>query len=134
MEPDIDADSVARQIWSTLTTARAMGLNLGKYGLFPLTLEQCDTVVERMQRWFPDWSAAPVFYVDQGIISRNRVFVGAETATGIEAWLRMFAKHKFRFVLIFTVDNSQSWKIVKTDNDPKGILELRQIARLNALG
>ncbi len=130
----VDPDTVAREIWSGLNSARAMGLDLGKYGLFPLTLEQCDTVVEHVQRWFRDWCAAPVFYVDQGIISRENVYVGKDTANGIEAWLRIVAKHKVRIVLIDTVDKSQSWKILKTDNDPKGILESREIDRLSKLG
>jgi hypothetical protein len=130
----VDSDTVAREIWAGLNTARAMGLDLGKYGLFPLSLEECDSVVGQVQRWFPDWSAAPVFYVDQGIVSRSRVYVGADTAKGIEAWLRIVAKHKVRIVLIDTVDKSQGWRILKSDADPKGILSSGQIAKLSALG
>lgn len=131
---EADPDTVAREIWSALNTARAMGLDLGKYGLFPLGLEECDSIVEHVQRWFPDWSAAPVFYVDQGIVSRSRVYVGDDTAKGIEAWLRILAKHEVRVCLIDTVDKTKGWKILKTAGDPKGILESRQIARLTALG
>ncbi|MGA7221289.1 MAG: hypothetical protein WBX16_00410 [Candidatus Acidiferrales bacterium] len=131
---EADPDTVAREIWSGLNTARAMGLDLGKYGLFPLSLEECDIIIGHVQRWFPDWSAAPVFYVDQGIISRSRVYIGDDTAKGIEAWLRIVAKHKVRIVLIDTVDKSQGWRILKADNDPKGILESRQIAHLSAFG
>jgi hypothetical protein len=131
---EVDPDTVARDIWASLNTARAMGLDLGKYGLFPLGLEECDKVVSRIQGWFPDWSAAPVFYVDQGIISRSRVYVGSDTARGIEVWLKTMARHKVRIVLIDTVDKSQGWKILKSGTDPKGILEAAQIARLTALG
>jgi hypothetical protein len=131
---EVDPDTVAREIWSGLNTARAMGLDLGKYGLFPLTLEECDSVVGHVQRWFRDWCAAPVFYVDQGIMSRDNVYVGKDTAKGIELWLRIVAKHKVRIVLIDTVDKSQGWKILKTNNDPKGILEAEQIAHLSKLG
>jgi hypothetical protein len=130
----VDSDTVAREIWSGLNTARAMGLDLGKYGLFPLTLEECDKVVGHVQRWFRDWCAAPVFYVDQGIISRDNVYVGKDTAKGIEAWLRVVSKHKIRIVLIDTVDKSKEWKILKTNNDPKGILEVQQISHLSTLG
>jgi hypothetical protein len=41
-----------------------MGLDLGKYGPFPLTMEEHDIVVGLIQQWFPDWSAAPVYYVE----------------------------------------------------------------------
>ena len=130
----VDPDTVAREIWTGLSMARAMGLDLGKYGLFPLSLEECDGVVGQVQRWFPDWCAAPVFYVDQGIISRSHVYTGDEIAKGVEAWLRVMARHKVRIVLIDTVDKSKGWRILKTDNDPKGILEAKQIAHLNKFG
>jgi hypothetical protein len=130
----VDPDTVAREIWSALNTARAMGVDLGKYGLVPLTLEDCDRVVGQVQHWFPDWSAAPVFYIDQGIVSRRRIYTGKDTAKGVAAWLRVVARHKVRIVLIDTVDKAVGWKILKTDGDPKGILEPKQIADLNALG
>ncbi|HMK70946.1 MAG TPA: hypothetical protein VK442_08250 [Xanthobacteraceae bacterium] len=129
-----DPDTVACTIWSALNTARAMGLDLGKYGLFPLTLEECDAVVGRVRQWFPDWSAAPVFYVDQGTVSRSRVYVGHDRAKGLEAWLRLMAKHHVEVVLIDTVDKAAGWKILRSGNDPKGLLGPRQIARLTALG
>jgi hypothetical protein len=130
----VDPGTVAREIWTGLNAARAMGLDLGKYGLAPLTLEECDAIVGRVQRWFPDWCAAPVFYVDQGIISQKRVYVGDQTAEGIEAWLHVVAEHKVRIVLIDTVEKSKGWRILKTNNDPKGILLPKQIARLKSLG
>jgi hypothetical protein len=130
----VDTDTVARSIWSTLNTARAMGLDLGKYGLFPLTLEECDAVVGQIQHWFPDWSVAPVFYVDQGITSRTRVYVGDDRAKGLEAWLRVMAKHNVKVVLVDTVDKAEGWKILRMDGDPKGLLNPKQISRLAALG
>lgn len=129
-----DPDSVARDIWTGLNAARAMGLNLGKYGLFPLSLEECDCTVEKIQQWFPDWTAAPVFFLDQGIISSKKVYVGENVAEGVEVWLRVMAKHKVQVVLIDTVDKSKGWKILKTGSDPKGILTSSQIAHLDALG
>ena len=130
----VDTDTVARSIWSVLNTARGMGLDLGKYGLFPLTLEECDAVVSQIQHWFPGWSAAPVFYVDQGIMSRTRVYVGSDRAKGVEAWLRVMAKHNVKVVLIDTIDKAEGWKILRTDGDPKGLLDAKEIFRLTAFG
>jgi hypothetical protein len=130
----VDTDTVARSIWSTLNTARAMGLDLGKYGLFPLTLEECDKVVTKIQRWFPDWSAAPVFYVDQGLVTHERVYVDSDRAAGLELWLRAMAKHRVKVVLIDTIDKAAHWKILRSEGDPKGLLELAEIARFTALG
>jgi hypothetical protein len=126
----VDSDTVAREIWSTLNTVRSMGFDLGKYGLFPLSLEECDAVVGSVQEWLSDWCAAPVFYVDQGILSRKQVYAGKGLEQGMKLWLRMVAKHKVKVVLIDTVDKSQGWKILKVKNDPKGALRLAQIARL----
>ena len=130
----LDPDTVARSIWSTLNTARAMGLNLGKYGVFPLTLEECDIVVGLIQQWLADWSAAPVYYVDQAITYRTRVFDGKDRAEGLATWLRMMARHKVKVVLIDTIDKASGWKILRTDNDPKGLLDAKEIARVSELG
>jgi hypothetical protein len=130
----VDPDTVARSIWSTLNTARAMSLHLGKYGLFPLTLDECRSVVGQVQRWFPDWSAAPVFYVDQGIVSNTDVYVEGDRAKGCATWLRAMAKHKVKVVLIDTVDKAKGWKLLRTGDDPKGLLTASEIARLAALG
>ena len=130
----LDPDTVARSIWSTLNTARNMGLDLGKYGLFPLTMEECDIVVSLIQQWFPDWSAAPVYYVEQAITYRTRVFDGKDRAEGLETWLKLMARHKVKAVLIDTVDKAAGWKILRTDNDPKGLLDAKEIAHASALG
>jgi len=129
-----DVDSVAREIWAGLNAARAMGFHLGKYGLFPLSLKECDKAVGQLQTWFSDWTAAPVFYIDQPLITSEKIFAGADIAEGCEEWLRTMAKHKVQVVLIDTVDKSKGWKILKTNNDPKGILTLQQIRKLDALG
>ena len=130
----VDPDTVARSIWSTLNTARAMGLHLGKYGLFPLTLEEMETVVDKVQRWFPDWSAAPVYYVDQGLVTPTEVYYDRDRATGVAKWLEAMATHQVKVVLIDTVDKSKGWKILRTGNDEKGLLTLEEIAGLDALG
>ena len=96
--------------------------------------EECDIVVGLIQQWFPDWSAAPVYYVDQAITYRTRVYDGDDRAAGLEMWLKMVARHKVKAVLIDTVDKAVGWKILRSDGDPKGLLEAKEIARLSALG
>ncbi|MDP9096704.1 MAG: hypothetical protein M3N26_09180 [Pseudomonadota bacterium] len=130
----VDADTVARETWISLTTARAMGLNLGKYGLFPLTLEQCDIVIGRIQSWIKGWGAAPVFYADQGIVSEGNVYVGPKLITGIKAWLDVLRKHGVSLCLIDTVDKAAGRKILKSDLDPEGLLEIAQIRELSEYG
>jgi hypothetical protein len=131
----VDPDTVARSVWSALNTARAMGLHLGKYSLSPLTLEESVTVVDQVQRWFSDWAAAPVFYLDQGLIDRERVYVGHDRSKGVAVWLRAMAKHGVKVVLIDTVDKSKGWKLLRTGaDDPKGLLGAREISKLAALG
>lgn len=124
----VDPESVARSIWSALNTARGMGLHLGKYGVFPLTLEESDAVVADVQRWFPGWSAAPVFFVDQGLLSRDRVDVGRDVARGLRTWLEAVAKRGVRVVLVDTVDKAGGWKLRRSGaEDEKGLLGPKQI-------
>jgi hypothetical protein len=130
----VDPDTVARSIWSALNTARAMGLHLGKYSLLPLTLDESERVVDQVQRWFSDWSAAPVFYVDQGIIDREGVYVERNRSKGVAVWLRAMAKHGVKVVLIDTADKSKGWKLLRSGDDPKGLLSSREVSRLAALG
>lgn len=130
----LDAATVARQIWSTLNTARGYGLHLGKYGLVSLTLEESDLVVGHIQRWLGDWSAAPVCYIDRAIVTHERVYVGDILAQGIREWLVMVARHNVQLVLIDTVDKAEGRKILKTDGvDAKGLLTLDEIADLDSL-
>lgn len=126
----VDAESVAREIWSGLRVARSMGLSLGKYGLFPLTLELSDRVARRVQSWFSDWPAAPVFYADQGIVSRDEVYAGTDLATGIRLWLEMMAQHRVQIVLIDTVDKALGWKLLRSATEPKGLVTKEEIAEL----
>jgi hypothetical protein len=130
----VDPDTVARGIWSALNSVRAMGFDLGKYGLFPLTLEECDAVIGLVQGWFEDWCAAPVFYVDQGILSQKELYAGSNVEAGMKEWLRIVAKHNVKVVLFDTVDKSKGWKILRVGNDPSGLLEPKQVVRVNAFG
>ncbi len=128
-----DTDTIARSIWVGLTTARNMGANLGKYGCFPLTLAEIDQVVEQVQSWLPDWSAAPVLFVDQGVLRPEAVDVGHDLPRGVEAWLDTVARHRVRVVLIDTVDKASGRGLLKKDrNDKTGFLTARQVERLEA--
>jgi len=128
-----DSDTIARSIWTGLATARAMGANLGKYGCFPLTLAETTQVVGHVQRWFSDWSAAPVFFVDQGLLSDTGVYVGNDLPKGLELWLDTVAAQGVEIVLIDTIDKPTGRGILrKNSKDKMGHLGLKQIARIEA--
>lgn len=124
----VDPDTVARNVWTSLLAARRMGLALGKYGTFPLTLEETDVVVRHVQGWFGDWSAAPVFFVDQGILTADTAYAGDSVMEGLKQWLRVVARHRVSVVLIDTVDKSKGWRILKDPAHPtKGLLSAAEI-------
>lgn len=128
----VDPDTVARHVWTSLLAAREMGLALGKYGTFPLTLEETDDVVRKVQGWFSDWSAAPVFFVDQGILSAEKVFVGDSLMQGLRKWLMVVGEHGVRVVLIDTVDKSKGFRILRDESRPEsGFLSAREIASID---
>jgi len=126
-----DADTIARSIWSGLHTARSMGAHLGKYGTFPLTLAETDRVLAQVQRWFNDWSAAPVLFLDQGVLRDTGVDVGHDLERGAKIWLDTVAKHRVPIVLLDTIDKSSDRRLVKASaKDKTGCLTLRQIERI----
>jgi len=129
----IDPQTTARHVWTGLSVARNMGLELGKYGLAPLTFEEQSDVVARIQYWFPFWAAAPVYYVDNPLVTRLDVFHGPRLAAGIRLWLDMVAKHRVRVVLIDTVNKSEGRRLFKdADDDAKGFLTRGEILKLTA--
>jgi hypothetical protein len=129
----IDPQTTARHVWTGLSVARNMGLELGKYGLAPLTFEEQAEVVARIQYWFPFWCAAPVYYVDNPLVTRADVFHGPRLAAGIRLWLDMVARHKVRVVLIDTVNKSEGRRLLKdTDQDARGYLTRGEILKLTA--
>jgi len=129
----VDPDTVARNIWTSLNSARHMGLELGKYGTFPLTLGECDEVIRQVQHWFKDWTAAPVFFVDQGIISNKKVYVGHDVVAGLREWLKIIKRHKVPVVLIDTVDKSKGWRLLRVKSDLRGLLSPKQIQSIDKL-
>lgn len=131
----IDTDSVANQIWTGLYAARAMGLHLGKYGLFPLTFQEMAEVVGKVQSWTHEWTAAPVFYADVPWVDGDRVYEVADAAEAAGRWLGMVAERGARVVLIDTVDKARGRHLVRiAPDDTTHILtwddveELRRIA------
>ena len=128
-----DTDTIARGAWVGLNTARNMGAHLGKYGCFPLTRPEIDHVVEQVQQWLPHWSAAPVFFVDQGLLREGAVDVRNDLPRGIEAWLDTVAAHGVRVVLIDTIDKATGRRLLKrSSKDKTGYLGLKQIERIEA--
>lgn len=69
---------VALGTHATNSHGEGPGLELGKYGLFPLTLEEQDKVVADVQGWFADWCAAPAYYVDLPLLSEKHPPPGAD--------------------------------------------------------
>jgi hypothetical protein len=128
----VDPETVARHVWSGLQAARRMGFELGKYGLFPLTLEESEAVVSLVQNWFKDWSAAPVFFVDQGLLSESRVDTSGDLIRGLKTWLQMVARQRVRVVLIDTVEKSKCPPLLKSSAG-KGLMSFRQVADVDKL-
>ena len=129
----VDPDTVANHVWSALQTARQMGFELGKYGLFPLTLEESDVVVGKIQAWYQDWAAAPVFFVDQGLVSASRVDTHGDMIRGLTTWLKMVAKHKVPVVLIDTFEKARSQPLLRLPGETKGLLTARQLQGIDRL-
>jgi len=129
-----DTDTIARSTWVGLTTARSNGANLGKYGCFPLTRLETDHVVQQIQAWLPDWTAAPVFFVDQGLLREGGVDVGHDLTRGLEYWLETVAAHGVRVVLIDTIDKASGKRLLKkSSNDDTGFLGPSQVKAAEGL-
>lgn len=129
----VDPDTVARNVWSSLQAARNMGLELGKYGLFPLTLGESDEVMGLIQRWFSDWTAAPVFYVDFPHVGKKEVFTEKNIVKGAKKWLDIVARHKIPVVLFDTADKDKGRKLLKySPNDRLGIFARKQIGEIDS--
>ena len=128
----VDVETTARNIWMCLSTARHMALELGKYGLAPLTFEEQEVVIHRIQNWFSNWCAAPVYYVDLPSVTAKKVYTEKNAAEGVTRWLEMVARYKVPVVLIDTANKSKGTRLIKRGkNDTKGILCLNEIAALD---
>ncbi len=130
----MDTDSVANQIWSGLFAAREMGLHLGKYGLFPLTLQEAARVVKRVQGWMADWTTAPAIYLDVPTVDGPHIYELAEAATAGRRWLELAAEAGASVVLIDTVEKSRGLHLVKSGPaDGNGILSWDEVDALQGI-
>lgn len=128
----VDPDTVARNVWPGLLAARNMGLQLGKYGLFPLTLDEADEVMGQLQGIFGNWTAAPAFYIDFPHLHGNKVYSGKDIQKGAEAFLDIVGSNKVPVVLIDTADKDKSRRLLKQNlKDRLGIFTLEQVAELD---
>ncbi len=128
----VDPDTAARNVWGGLQAARSMGLHLGKYGLFPLTFEECSEVMGQIQRWFSDWSAAPAFYIDFPHLSQNTVYTERDIVRATKRWLNIVSRFRIPIVLLDTADKDRGRKLLKNGpGDRAGILTMGQIADMD---
>ena len=116
----VDTHAVACQVWAALRTAQAMGSHLGKYGLFPLTFDEIADVVQRVQSWTRDWTAAPAFYVDVPWVDAAHVFDVVDAFAAASRWLELVAAQGAQVVLIDTVDKPQRRRLIRADADDAG--------------
>ncbi len=129
----VDTETVARNVWAGLNVARNMGLELGKYGLFPLTIDESDKVMELIQGWFSSWTAAPACYIDFPAVDSTNIYTEANIGKGIRKWLQVVSKNKIPVVLIDTADKDKGRRLLKnSSSDRVGILQLGQIAEIDA--
>jgi hypothetical protein len=129
----VDPQTTARHVWTGLTVARNMGLELGKYGLSPLSFEDQKEVVARIQYWFPHWCAAPVYYIDYPLVTAKGVYHGPSRGDGIRRWLEMVAKLGVRVVLIDTAKKSEGRHLLRDSaEDTRGFLTVAEIVGLNS--
>jgi hypothetical protein len=128
----IDTDSVARVTWTSLQAARSAGLYLGKYGMLPLTLAEGDYVIERIQSWFQDWSAAPAIYIDCPTVAPYDCYDEKDAGESVRLWLNVAHRYGVSVVLIDTADKSKGRRLLKdaTDDDV-GILTEGEIRDLD---
>jgi hypothetical protein len=102
----IDPETAARTIWAGLTAARSVGAHLGKFGLFPLTLDEQTYVIGRVKQWFPSWTPTPAFYVDRPVISTDHVFQERALVEPARRWLSAAADAGADVVLIDAPDRT----------------------------
>ncbi len=127
----IDPDTVARHLWCGLQIAKSMGFELGKYGMIPLTIEESDIVMGKIQSWFPNWTAAPVLYIDYPIVSIDTVYYKDTLIDGVIKWLTIAHNHKIPVVLIDTVEKARGNRLLKSnDEDSIGVFTLKELIEI----
>lgn len=126
----IDVESAARTIWTGLEAARANGLDAGKYGLLPLTLEEQLSVIERVTRWTVGWTAIPAYYVDAPLVTATEVFDIDRSEEAARRWLKAARGAGATLVLFDAPDRISPHKLVKSPDGAKGVLTPDEIRSL----
>ena len=143
----IDPETASRTIWAGLIAARSMGAQLGKFGLFPLTLVQQSEAMRDVASMIGNWTATPAFYADRPIVATERIYENQESVAALESWLRDASNAGFSIVLIDAPDrtprpagrgrrpyhNDRGRRLIKRDSTDKiGIFELADVDRIRA--
>ncbi len=127
----VDTDSIANQIWAGLFAARETGLHLGKYGLFPLTMQEAQSVIEQVQGWLSEWSAAPAIYLDVPAVDEKRVYELQDASRAAGRWLEIAAAAGASIALIDTVEKFRGLRLIKSGpDDERGILTWEDVDHL----
>ena len=142
----IDVETAARTIWVGLSTARTMGAHLGKFGLFPLTLEDQLQAMPTIAGWFPSWSATPAFYVDRAIVWEQSVAEEQALVPFAVRWIEAASAAGLDVVLIDCPDRTpapagadtrpynedRGRRLLQRDGDELGVLSAADAATLQA--
>lgn len=144
----VDPETASRTIWAGLTAARSMGAQLGKFGLFPLTLDQQVTAMQYVAEMASGWTATPAFYADRPTVDKDSIFEERETVTALDRWLAGAARAQLSIVLIDAPDRTprpagtarrgyqddRGRRLIKRGPapDPIGIFEYSDIDRIRA--
>ncbi len=131
---ELDPESAARTVWTGLNSARHYGLSAAKYGLFPLKLEQQEYVVRQIQRWMPDWTAIPAFYLDTALLTEDDVFEADRCVEAARIWMDMVAKAGVKIVLFDCPDRITPHRLLRTTGGPDdpGVLSMEDVQTLLA--
>lgn len=129
---DVDTETASRTVWTGLNSARTYGLSAAKYGLLPLRLEQMRSVVGDVQRWFPDWTPIPAFYVDTPLVTSSDVYLMDRVVEAAKIWMTMVAEEGAKVVLIDAPDRVNPRKLLRRDGGPDdpGVITLDEVAEL----
>jgi hypothetical protein len=145
---EIDVATAARTVWAALSTARGMGAHLGKFGLFPLTIEQQLEAIRTIRPWFPTWTPAPSFYVDRPALTSGGVFEERDLTEVAIGWVRGAADAGADVVLFDSPDRTpapagtgtvpyredRGRRLVKRHAlDPAGVLTFEDVGRILAV-
>jgi len=102
----VDPDTAARTVWAGITAARTMGAQLGKFGLFPLTLEQQAEAMQSVSKMVRDWTATPAFYADRPLVGKLGLYQERDAVDALEQWLAAAGGSGFAVVLIDAPDRT----------------------------